>query len=285
MSDKIELNKIYNENCLVGMQRMEDHSVDMVLCDLPYGSTRNKWDCTLPLLDYFDYKGYRFSNEYDLRVFAGKLKFDPEPFRKLGIWSHYNRILKPNGAIVLTAAQPFTSVLISSNLSMFKYSWVWEKPNGTGHLNAKKQPLRSHEDICVFYKKQPTYNPQMEIGEPYQWGSKRTHSTNYHAHAKNDKIVNNGERYPKTVLRFKQERGLHPTQKPVDLFEYLIETYTNEGEVVLDNCMGSGTTAVACLRTNRQFIGFENDIKHGYYQTSQLRIEQTIAAMERERRG
>ena len=134
----------------------------------------------------------------------------------------------------------------------------------------KKQPLRSHEEICVFYKKQPTYNPQMTQGKPYKWASQRSHSTNYNNHAKNNAINNLGDRYPKTILRFNQERGLHPTQKPVALFEYLINIYTNPGDVVLDNCMGSGTTAVACIRTGRYFISFETDLS--YYQIIQNRL-------------
>lgn len=202
-------------------------SIDLILCDLPYGTTRNQWDSVI-----------------DLNL----------------LWNEYLRIIKDNdGVIVLTSSQPFTSILIGSNIQHFKYCWVWEKSNGTGYLNAKKQPLRNYEDICVFYQKQPAYNPQMAQGKPYKWNSIRTKSTNYNRHKKNDKIDNKGERYPKTVLRFQQERGLHPTQKPVALFEYLIKTYSNENDIVLDNCMGSGTTAIACIRTSRNFIGFEND--------------------------
>lgn len=147
----LELDKVYNMDCLIGMKYIKDKSIDLILCDLPYGTTRNKWDCPIDLTS---------------------------------LWQEYDRIIKDNGAIILTSAQPFTSILINSNLRDFKYCWVWSKPNGTGHLNAKKQPLRNHEDICVFYKKQPTYNPQMTEGKPYKWNSKRTHSTNYNEHAK-----------------------------------------------------------------------------------------------------
>ena len=224
----IELNKIYNEDCLEGMRRISDKSVDMILCDLPYGTTACKWDTIIP--------------------------FEP-------LWEQYKRVIKDNGAIVLTAVQPFTSNLIVSNLDMFRYSWVWEKTMATGGFLAKKRPLRAHEDVCVFYKNQPTYNQQKLLGEPY---------TRKEGVKKNSVIgdreggyitVNKGGRSPRSVIKIPNpNRGsMHPTQKPVPLFEYLIKTYTNEGETVLDNCMGSGTTAIACINTNRNFIGFELD--------------------------
>lgn len=246
ISDELEINQVYNMDCLVGMKKIKDKSIDLILCDLPYGTTRNKWDSVIDL---------------DL------------------LWGEYLRIIRDNGAIVLTSAQPFTSILINSNIQHFKYCWIWEKPNGTGHLNAKKQPLRSHEDICVFYRKQPVYNPQMAQGKPYKWNSTRTHSSNYNEYKRNDGIDNKGEWYPKTVLRFPQERGLHPTQKPVSLFEYLIKTYSNENDIVLDNCMGSGTTAIACIRTGRNFIGFESDTVFGYYDVLNKRIEKEKASI------
>jgi site-specific DNA-methyltransferase (adenine-specific) len=211
-------------------------SIDLVLCDLPYGTTQNKWDSVIPL---------------------DKL------------WSEYSRIAR--GAIVLTAAQPFTSSLVFSNLSQFKYQWVWKKPQATGHLNAKKQPMRAHEDVLVFYYSQPTYNPQMTIGKPYTQKSGRA-SENWGSQV-SVLTENSGERYPLSVQEFSSDRDkLHPTQKPVALMEYLIRTYTNEGDTVLDNCMGSGTTGVACMNTERNFIGIEQD--PAYFQIAKNRIEE-----------
>ena len=205
-AEKLEINKIYNIDCLEGMKEIKDGSIDMILCDLPYGTTRNKWDSIIPL---------------------DKL------------WKQYERIIKPNGAIVLTAAQPFTSKLTISNLDNFKYSWVWSKNQVSGFLNAKKQPLREHEDILVFYSKQCTYNPQMIKGK-MQLKNTGGKSDNY-----NDFVAQphySDEYYPKTILNFPLQRfkGGHPTQKPVALFEYLIKTYTNEGDLVLDNCIVTG---------------------------------------------
>ena len=276
----LEINKVYNEDCLIGMQKIKDKSIDMILCDLPYGTTQNKWDSIIPLDDFYEIEiNNRKIQADNLEDFLNKTNLDykdAKKYKKFGLWSHYNRVIKDNGAIILTSAQPFTSILINSNLKNFKYCWIWEKPNGTGHLNAKKQPLRAYEDICVFYKKQCTYNPQMEEGKPYKWNSTRGQSSSYNEHSKNDLIDNEGTRYPKNILKIKQERGLHPTQKPVELFEYLIKTYTNENETVLDTCMGSGTTAVASINTNRNFIGFENDKEHGYYQIIKDRIKSVM---------
>ena len=236
----MEINKIYNEDCLEGMKGIADGSIDMILCDLPYGTTRNKWDTVIP--------------------------FEP-------LWEQYRRVVKHNGAIVLTASQPFTSALVMSNPKMFKYDWCWRKPKGTGQLNAKKQPMRDKEDICVFYASQCTYNPQMTSGKPYKNKAGKAKSSCYGDY-KNFNHDNDGKRYPKQVIEFGVvERGtLHPTQKPVALFEYLIKTYTNPGELVLDNCMGSGTTAIACMNTGRNFIGFEMD--KGYYDIACKRIEE-----------
>ena len=222
----MELNKIYNEDCLEGMKRIPDKSVDMILCDLPYGTTRNKWDSIIPL----------------------------EP-----LWAQYERVIKDNGAVVLTAQTPFDKVLGVSNLRYLKYEWIWQKTEATGFLNAKKMPLKNHENILVFYKEQPTYNPQFTVGKPYSYKKDSISSDNYGDSKGTDLIVNDGSRHPLTVQTFKKDKGLHPTQKPVALFEYLILTYTNENETILDNCMGSGTTAVACINTNRNFIGFELD--------------------------
>lgn len=225
------IQKVILGDCLEKMKEIQDETIDMILCDLPYGVTaRNKWDEIIPLDN---------------------------------LWLEYKRIIKTNGAIVLTAIQPFTSQLVMSNIDMFKYEWIWEKEAGTGFLNAKKCPLKSHENILVFYKKQCQYNPQMDVGKPYKC-RKGGLTDNYNVDSKSDIITeNNGFRYPKTVLKYSRDKNkLHPTQKPVSLFEYLIKTYTNEGDIVLDNCAGSGTTGVAAKNLNRQFILIEKEEKY-----------------------
>lgn len=212
----------YLSDCFDVMAQAPDNSVDMILCDLPYGTTQNKWDSVLPL---------------------DKL------------WAEYWRVCKPNAPIVLTAAQPFTTALIASQLDKFKYNWTWQKGKPTGHLNAKKQPLRETEDVTVFYKEQCLYNPQGTI--PTNKQAKRTNRGNYGDCSKETtQLVTN---YPTTIISFKSETGFQPTQKPVALFEYLIRTYTNEGDLVLDNCAGSGTTAIACENTNRRWICIEKE--------------------------
>lgn len=222
----MELNRIYNEDCLMGMQKIPDKSIDMILCDLPYGTTKNEWDILLP--------------------------FDE-------LWKQYERIIKDNGAIILTAQTPFDKILGASNTKLLRYEWIWEKSFGTGHLNANKMPLKSHENILVFYKELPIYNPQFTYGKPYKQLNGKSSSDNYGKQIRVE-TNNKGYRYPKSVLFFESEKNnFHPTQKPVSLCEYFIKTYTNEGDVVLDNCIGSGTTAIACLNTKRNFIGFENN--------------------------
>ena len=226
----MELNKIYNEDCLEGMKRIPDKSVDMILCDLPYGTTACKWDTVIP--------------------------FEP-------LWEQYERVIKDNGAIVLFGTEPFSSLLRTSNIKRYRYDLIWEKSRFTNFLFVKKQFGKVHENISVFYKKQPTYNPQMEAGEPYKrkgTGKPKTKELMINPATDNGK-VSDGLRYPKSILKFPFHNvgNVHPTQKPSDLFEYLIRTYTNENETVLDNCIGSGTTAIACLNTNRNFIGFELD--------------------------
>lgn len=219
------INTVLLGDCLELMSSLENSSIDMILCDLPYGTTRNKWDSVIPLD---------------------------------ALWKQYERVIKDNGAICLTAAQPFTSILVASNLKYFKYEWIWQKEAGTGLLNAKKQPLRDHESVLVFYKKQCTYNPQFSSGKPYIQ-KKGGDTSNYN---KSGIVVteNPGIRYPKTVLKFPRDRNkIHPTQKPVALLEYLIKTYSNPGQLVLDNCIGSGSTAIACRNTARNFIGMEKD--------------------------
>jgi len=232
---------LHHGNCLDLMKALPDASVDLILCDLPYGTTRNKWDSVIPLD---------------------------------ALWSEYKRISR--GAIVLTAQPPFDKMLGASNLPMLRYEWIWEKEQGTGHLNAKKMPMKLHENVLVFYDGLPTYNPQMRPGDPYhKANSGATIGGNYGSHI-DIPSSSNGGRYPVSVLKFSRERGLHPTQKPVALMEYLIRTYTNEGDAVLDNCMGSGTTGVACMKTGRRFIGMEQDA--GYYAIAQKRIANAVEA-------
>lgn len=220
------LNKVTQGDCLEVMTQIADKSVDMILCDLPYGTTRNKWDSIIPLD---------------------------------ALWLGYERIIKDNGAIVLTAQTPFDKVLGASNLRLLRYEWIWRKSKATGHLNAKKAPMKAHENILVFYKKLPTYNPQglYTLEKPIK--QTRPNGSNY---GKLDKpTVQKVGGYPIDVIDIASTSysGQHPTQKPVALFEYLIRTYSNEGEIVLDNCLGSGTTAVAAINTGRQFIGIERE--------------------------
>ena len=222
------------------MPTLDSGSAALVLADLPYGITA--CNCDTPInLDIF------FSEAW--------------------------RILRPNGAIVLNAAQPFTTTLINAQLRYFRYVWVWEKSNSTGHLLAKKRPLRAHEDIVVFYKKQPIYHPQMGEGAPYIWNSRRT-ETEHFENRSNAIITNTGQRYPRTVIRFKQERGFHPLQKPVSLMSFLIKSYTDEEDLVVDPTCGSGTTLVACLETNRRGVGIEIDTS--YVMISESRIAERI---------
>ena len=236
--------------CLERMVEIPDGSVDMVMADLPYGTTACKWDSVIP--------------------------FEP-------LWAAYKRVCKKNAAIVLTASQPFTSALVMSNTKDFKYDWTWRKPKGTGHLNAKKMPMRDKEDILVFYREQCIYNPQFTQGTPYKDKAGKDHSasssmTDCYGGYTNFRNDNDGRRYPKQVIEFGVvERGTeHPTQKPVALMEYLIRTYTNEGETVLDNTMGSGTTGVACVNTGRSFIGIERDEK--YFAIAQARCGVEVQA-------
>ena len=233
----MKLNTIYNEDCLEGMKRIPDKSIDMILADLPYGTTACAWDEIIP--------------------------FEP-------LWEQYERVIKDNGAIVLTASQPFTTNLIASNRKLYKYVWYWQKTKPSNHLNAKRQPLRTIEDIVVFYKKQSTYNPKMTKREKSIIG-KDTGSQTTYGKTKGGYSKEYTHRYPVNLLKFPRDKQVHPTQKPVALFEYLIKTYTNKGETVLDNVMGSGTTAIACMNTGRNYIGFELD--KTYHKLSLERIE------------
>ena len=222
--------KLYEGDCLELMKQIPDESIDMILCDLPYQVTGMKWDKIIP--------------------------FDK-------MWEQYNRIIKNDGAIVLFATNPFASALVMSNPKMFRYEWIWEKNQAAGFLNAKKMPLRKHENILVFYKHLPTYNPQglIKLDEPIQEeGSANRNGKNYGVADKS--FIRTHKNYPTDIITFSKDAGYHPTQKPVDLLEYLIKTYTNEGDTVLDNCMGSGSTGVACKNTNREFIGMELDEKY-----------------------
>jgi site-specific DNA-methyltransferase (adenine-specific) len=242
--------------CLEGMKLIPNNSINMILCDLPYGVTnQNKWDQVIP--------------------------FD-------SLWEQYNRIIKDNGAIVLTAVKPFSSMLIMSNPDMYRYDIIWRKNKCTGFLNAKKMPLRQHEEILVFYKKLPIYNPQKTTGhKPANSYTKHTSDgTNY---GKTKLGISGGgqtDRYPTSVLDIKvmnndDPEKFHPTQKPVELFEWLIKTYTNENEIVLDNCMGSGTTAVASLLNNRRFIGFETE--SDYITSANMRLDRIEEELRHER--
>lgn len=228
-------------DCLELMKDIPDKSIDMILCDLPYGTTQCKWDSIIP-----------FKN----------------------LWEQYNRIIKNNGAICLFGQEPFSSTLRLSNLKNFKYDWIWDKVKGTGFLNAKRQPMRNHEIISVFYKKQCTYNPQKTFGHKLKQSYRRKElQTEVYGEMKNDYFYSSTERYPRSIQVFStdtQNSSLHPTQKPVALCEYFIKTYTNENETVLDNCMGSGTTGVACVNTNRNFIGIELD--KNYFNIAEERI-------------
>lgn len=250
MAEEIELNKIYNEDCIgiKGMCLIIDKSIDMILCDLPYGTTNCSWDSIIDLAK---------------------------------LWQQYNRIIKDNGVIVLTAQTPFDKVLGCSNLPLLRYELIWEKTQATGHLNAKKQPMKAHENILVFYKKSPTYNPIKTFGHKRKVSTKQhkrnTSTGEIYNKCDNFSDYDSTERYPRSVLLFKsdkQKENLHSTQKPVSLFEYLIKTYSNEGETILDNCMGSGTTAIACINTNRNYIGFEKEKK--YFDIANERIEKHI---------
>lgn len=235
--------KLIHGDCLEEMKNIPDRSIDMVLADPPYGTTACKWDSIIPL----------------------------EP-----VWVQLKRVIKKNGAIVMTASQPFTTTLISSNIEMFKYCWVWDKKNPTNITMAKKQPLKYHEDIAVFYEKQSRYNPIKWSGEKnHRQGKSKTRVSESVGTIGRGKDDLSGMKYPRSILEISKhssQGGLHPTQKPVALMEYLIKTYTNKGEIVLDFCMGSGTTGVACKNLNRNFIGIELDEK--YFEIAKKRINE-----------
>ncbi|MBD2316686.1 DNA-methyltransferase [Phormidium tenue] len=223
----IALNSIINGDCLEVMKDIADRSIDCIICDLPYGVTACKWDVVIP--------------------------FEP-------LWEQYKRIIKPNGAIALFGSQPFTSALVMSNPKWFKYEWIWEKSVSSGFLDANRKPLKIHENILIFYKQTPNYNPQMRKGEPYIKHQSPNRAAAYNK-IKACTLINEGQRFPNTVIKIRNgnNKSSHPTQKPVPLIEYLIKTYTQEGELILDNTAGSGTLAIAAINTNRQYICIEKD--------------------------
>lgn len=229
------LNQPICGDCFEIFKQTPDHSVDMVLCDPPFGTTGElKWDSILPL--------------------------DP-------LWEEYNRIVKPNGAILIFGQEPFTSRVIMSNLKNFKYRWTWEKSKASNYLHAKQQPLRASEDIAVFYRKQPTYNPQFTYADPYNKGAGTRLAEAYGARGRETVIKSDdGRRYPRSVIYFKtaesEGRTYHPTQKPIELLEYMIKTYTNEGDTVMDNCAGSFSTAVAAQNLNRNWLCIEKEYEY-----------------------
>lgn len=233
-------------DCLELMKDIPDGSVDMILCDLPYGTTACKWDRIIP--------------------------FEP-------LWEQYKRIIKDNGAILMFGSEPFTSMLINSNIKMFRYDLIWDKKKGCDFLNANRKPLKSHENICVFYKKSPVYNKQYWFSKPYaKINGNRIHTTCYGRSHNVDTESTDGIRNPLSILSFARDASRqHPTQKPVALLEYLVKTYTNEGDTVLDNCMGSGSTGVACINTGRNFIGMELD--ENYFNIAKTRIEDAQKAV------
>lgn len=258
------LNNVIQGDCLKVMSQMPKGCVDMILCDLPYGTTQNKWDSVIQLDQ---------------------------------LWEEYKRVVKPNGAIVLTSLGLFTAQLMLSQPKLFKYRWIWQKSKATNFLNAKKQPLRKFEDICVFYRKQPTYHPQMVEGEPYDKGIRKNQLSGSYGDFQPAHVHSNGLRYPTDILYFKTAESegdvWHPTQKPVELGRYLIRTYTNPGDVVLDNTCGSGSFLVAALKEGRNFIGIEKNEnvalfkakKIDYIKVASTRIQQAFSELSAEKKA
>ena len=252
----MEKEELYNDDCIEVMKNLPENYIDMVFCDLPYGTTQNSWD--------------------------SMIAFDK-------LWENYDRIVKENGAIVLTSQQPFTSQLIMSNIKNFRYEWIWEKNKATGHLNAKRMPMKSHENICIFYKKLPMYNPQKTMDHKAYGAVKPNISPsteqkrNYNHHFQPGNDGNTTDRYPRTVQKFSvmnndDPEKWHPTQKPVELIEYFIKTYSKKNDRVLDNCMGSGSTGIACANLNRKFVGIEIDKE--YYDMTKSRLNKSVGLTE-----
>jgi site-specific DNA-methyltransferase (adenine-specific) len=243
------MGKLFVGDCLNIMPKLEVGSIDMILCDLPYGTTACAWDSVIS-------------------------------FERL--WAQYRRVLKPSGVIVLSASQPFTTKVVASNFEWFRYEWIWRKNIATGHPSVKLRPMKQHENILVFAPKQPKYYPQMLPGKPYKRKrkAKDDSGSNYQLGMLRTDTVNEGTRYPVSVLDVAREVGLHPTQKPVPLWEYLVRTYTDEGDTVLDNCCGSGTTGVACQNLKRNFILIEQDLE--YAKIAQKRLIDNAARLKLE---
>ena len=238
----MEKNIIYHGDCIEGMKILPDNSVDMVLTDPPYGTTCNKWDTVV-----------------DMDAF----------------WKEIKRVTKKNYAILIFTQMPFTATVVMSNPKMFRYEWICEKANATGFLNARRMPMKCHENVLVFYGKLPVYHPIMEHGKPYRCGSKDKNSSNYNAVKRTSSENPTGTRFPRDVLKVSWRsafgKTLHPTQKPVSLCEYFIKTYSNKGDIILDPFIGSGTTAVAAINTERKYIGFEKEEE--YFDIAQNRLE------------
>lgn len=231
---------LYQGDCLDEMDKIPAHSVDMIFADLPYGTTKNAWDVPLPLDT---------------------------------LWKQYKRVLKPGGAVLLFAQMPFGADLINSNRRWYRYEWIWHKTMPVGFLNANRMPLRTHENILVFYEHLPTYHPQSPPGKPYT-AMRSARATSNYGHFDRALTINEGERYPRDVLTFSNGNNaskIHPTEKPVDLLEYMVRTYTDEDDTVLDSCMGSGSCGVACQHLGRNFIGIEKDPR--YFEAARKRIE------------
>ena len=240
---KTDLGILYHADCFDIMEELieTDIKVDMILADLPYGTTKNKWDCPLDLVR---------------------------------LWKCYDALIKERGAIVLTAQTPFDKVLGVSNLKYLKYEWIWEKSKPTGHLNSKKMPMKNHENILVFYRKPPTYNPQFTEGKPYVAKAKGALRSSNYGHQVDIVSINDGFRYPKSIQKFPYDTvKLHPTQKPLNLFKYLIKTYTNRDDIVLDNVVGSGTTPVACEELGRRWIAIDNEKEYFDITVNRIRSE------------
>lgn len=234
---------LYQGDCLDEMDKVADHTVNMIFTDLPYGTTHNVWDKRIPLE---------------------------------GLWKHYKRVLKSGGVVLLFSQQPFTTDLVNSNRKWFRYEWVWQKSRPVGFLNANRMPLRFHENIVVFYEHLTTYNPQKTPGKPYTSKGAR-HTTNYRPFKQIPTTNRDGMRYPRDVVTFSSGNNIgkiHPTEKPVGLLEYMIRTYTDEGETVLDSCMGSGSCGVACQHLGRNFIGIEKDTR--YFEAARKRIADAV---------
>jgi site-specific DNA-methyltransferase (adenine-specific) len=292
----LELNKFYNVDSLgnSGMNKIKDKSIDIVFADLPFGTTQNKWDSVIPLNDYIEittfqktknktsklgYKDYLlFCYENDISKKDSKDYW--KKLHKQGLWTHYDRILKDDGVVLLCAQKPFDTMLHNSNIKNFRYEWIWEKTNATGFQNAKKMPMKAHENVLVFYKTLPYYNPIKTKGHTRKVSSaisksKASIPKNYNAHTA-FQDYDSTERYPRSVLKFSRDTQflqIHPTQKPVEFYEYFIRTYCRAGAIVLDNCSGSGGLGIACDNIGDiSFICMEKDQEHGYFKKSKERF-------------